>query len=86
MQHHGEAITYAQAHKIVKTIIDEIITGMRRGKTVHILDFGFFIPRQRKAWIATDRISGEKIAVPEKRMIHFKAGKGLKEALNSQNG
>ena len=37
----------------------------------------------RRAWDAT-RVSGESVAIPEKRVPHFKPGKALREAVDKR--
>ncbi|HKZ56697.1 MAG TPA: HU family DNA-binding protein [Thermodesulfovibrionales bacterium] len=51
---------------------------------MEIRGFGNFRLKNRKPRIARNPKTGVKIDVPGKRVLHFKAGKVLKEEMNSK--
>ena len=57
--------------KEAKSIIDSVV----EGKKVSILGFGSFEPRDRSARQGLNPKTGEKIAIPAKRVPAFTAGK-----------
>ena len=61
----------------IKTIIDSVVDG----KKVSILGFGSFEPRDRSARQGLNPKTGEKIAIPAKRVPTFSAGKQFKDSV-----
>lgn len=70
--------------KLVDTILDEIISAMRRGDRVEIRGFGAFSVRLREAHSGRNPRTGAKVAVKKKLALHFKAGLEIRERLNSK--
>ena len=71
------------AEKIVNTVFDSIIEALHRGDKIELRGFGSFRLRERKARIGRNPKTGETVHVPTKRVPYFKAGKELKELINS---
>ena len=53
-----------------------------KGTEVRLVGFGTFSVARRKASEGRNPRTGEKIDIPESNQAKFKAGKGLKDALN----
>lgn len=72
--------------KDVKTALDATLAvvsdTLAQGDEVVLVGFGTFSVREQKARTARNPKTGEKIQVPAKKVPTFKAGKGLKEAVN----
>ncbi len=49
---------------------------------IALVGFGVFSVRTQKARTARNPQTGDKVQVPAKNAVSFKAGKGLKEAVN----
>ena len=64
---------------IVDKTIDTIIESVVEGKKVSLLGFGSFEPRDRSARQGLNPKTGEKIAIPAKRVPTFSAGKLFKD-------
>ena len=64
---------------IVDKTIDTIIDSVVEGKKVSLLGFGSFEPRDRSARQGLNPKTGEKIAIPAKRVPTFSAGKLFKD-------
>jgi integration host factor subunit beta len=71
------------AEKVVNAVIEEIIAAMIRGDRVELRGFGMFTVRQRSARDGRNPKNGAIVAVAEKKLPHFKAGKEMCERLNA---
>ena len=69
--------------KIVGTIFDEIIEALAHGNRVELRGFGAFSVKQRDARTGRNPRTGEAVEVAEKHVPFFKAGKELRERLNT---
>jgi DNA-binding protein HU-beta len=65
---------------IVMATIQEALTN---GEKVTISDFGTFTVSQRREFTGHNPKNGQEIRVPARKIPVFRAGKGLKEALNT---
>lgn len=82
----GADMTKADAQRAIDALFDTdsgvIARTLQRGKKVQITGFGTFEARQRKARMGRNPRTGEKIRIPASKTVNFRAGKGLKDALN----
>lgn len=69
--------------RIVAAIFDEIIEAMSRGDRVELRGFGAFSVKKRDARVGRNPRTGETVSVEEKHVPFFKAGKLLRDRLNS---
>ncbi len=76
------SLTRKQTEFVVETVFDSIKEALIRGEKIEIRGFGNFKPKHRKPRKARNPKTGEKVDVPAKRVLHFKVGKALKEAMN----
>ena len=67
----------------VKEILDAIGNALARGDRVEIRGFGSFDLNHRPARTARNPKTGEKVQVPPKYAPHFKAGKEMRERIES---
>ena len=72
----------ADAELIVAAIFDQITAALARGERVELRGFGAFTVKQRNARIGRNPRTGEVVAVGEKTMPFFKAGKEMRDRLN----
>lgn len=79
-------MTKADAQRAIDALFDTnggvITNALRSNQKVQITGFGTFESRQRKARTGRNPRTGEKIRIPASRAVSFRAGKGLKDALN----
>ena len=68
----------------VKVILDEMAACLSRGQRIEIRGFGSFGLNYRPPRVGRNPKSGDKVMVPEKYVPHFKAGKELRERVDSQ--
>ncbi|MDP8958496.1 MAG: HU family DNA-binding protein [Actinomycetota bacterium] len=67
----------------VDAVFNEIAGALKDGERVQLTGFGTFEVRERKARQARNPQTGESIQVPASRAPAFKAGKSLKDSINT---
>ncbi|HLU03147.1 MAG TPA: integration host factor subunit beta [Advenella sp.] len=67
----------------VKTMLDAMTVALSRGQRIEIRGFGSFSLSTRAPRVGRNPKSGEQVMVPGKRVPHFKAGKELRERVDS---
>ncbi|WP_072427246.1 integration host factor subunit beta [Chitinimonas taiwanensis] len=72
------------AELAVKTILDAMAVSLASGQRIEIRGFGSFDLNYRPPRVGRNPKSGTKVAVPEKYVPHFKAGKELRERVDGQ--
>lgn len=77
-------LTHRDAESAVKAILDAMSEAMVRGHRIEIRGFGSFTINRRPPRMGRNPRSGESVAIPEKRVPHFKPGKGLREAVDAR--
>ena len=75
-------LSKSDATRAVEAVVDSITRALRTGDTVSIVGFGTFTVKSRAARAGRNPKTGETIAIPASRVPGFKAGKGLKDAVN----
>jgi len=65
----------------LNTFVDSVTSALKKGERVSLVGFGTFTVAKRKARIARNPRTGEKINVPARRAAKFKAGRELKNAV-----
>ena len=71
------------AEVIVQTVLDSIIESLKAGTKVELRGFGSFRLRSRSERKGRNPKTGDQVHVPAKEVPYFKAGKELKELINS---
>jgi integration host factor subunit beta len=74
---------HRDVERIVTTIFEEISSALSNGDRVELRGFGAFSVKQRPARIGRNPRTGAAVHVPEKHVPFFKAGKELREKLNT---
>jgi len=67
----------------VKMILDAVSEALAKGDRIEIRGFGSFSLNYRPPRVGRNPKSGDKVSVPEKWVPHFKAGKELRERVDS---
>lgn len=75
-------ITRADAAKAVDAVFDTITSTLKAGDEVRLVGFGTFLTSHRAASTGRNPRTGEAIEIAASVQPKFKAGKGLKDALN----
>ncbi len=68
----------------VKEILDAIGRKLAQGERAEIRGFGTFSLNHRPARTGRNPKSGESVSVPAKRVPHFKAGKEMRQRIDSR--
>jgi len=76
-------LTHRDAEFAVKAILDAMNDALVRGHRIEIRGFGSFSINRRPPRMGRNPRSGESVAIPEKRVPHFKPGKALREAVDT---
>lgn len=67
----------------VKMMLDAMSEALAKGDRIEIRGFGSFALNYRPPRVGRNPKSGDKVSVPEKWVPHFKAGKELRERVDS---
>ncbi len=73
-----------EAEQAVDAVFDAISAALRKGDEVRIAGFGTFLVSHRAATEGRNPRTGEKIAIAASNQPKFRAGKGLKDAVNGE--
>ena len=73
-----------QAGEALDATLNAITESLKKGEEVKIVGFGTFVVADRAAGEARNPRTGEKVKVPASKAPKFRAGAGLKEALNGR--
>jgi len=72
----------ASAERSVTAVLEALVEGLKKDKTVALVGFGTFEVKERKARIGVNPATGEKIKIAASKTVGFKAGKALKDEFN----
>ncbi len=75
-------LSKADAAKAVDAVFESITGSLKGGTEVRLVGFGTFSVANRKASTGRNPRTGETIQIPASKQPKFKAGKGLKDAVN----
>ena len=78
----GSGLSKADAGKAVDAVFDSITGSLKSGTEVRLVGFGTFSVSRRAASQGRNPRTGEPIQIPVSNQPKFKAGKGLKDAVN----
>ncbi|ABM58856.1 histone family protein DNA-binding protein [Verminephrobacter eiseniae EF01-2] len=77
-------LTRHDAESAVKAILDAVGQALVRGHRIEIRGFGSFSVSHHPPRMGRNPRSGEAVAIPQKRVPHFKPGKALREAVDKR--
>jgi DNA-binding protein HU-beta len=72
----------AKAGEVLDAVFEAITKSLKKKQDVRLVGFGTFSTSKRKAGKGRNPRTGEEIKIPATTTVRFKAGKGLKDALN----
>lgn len=75
-------LSKADSAKAIDAVFDSIAGALKKGSEVRLVGFGTFHVAQRAATEGRNPRTGEKIKIAASKQPKFKAGKGLKDAVN----
>lgn len=75
-------LTKDQATKALNAFIASVQSALERGDDVALVGFGTFSVKERAARTGRNPKTGEALQIAASKVPSFKAGKGLKDAVN----
>ena len=75
-------LSKSDADAAVEAVIKSITGSLQKGENVTLVGFGTFTVKRRAARTGRNPRTGEPLQIPASNAPGFKAGKGLKDALN----
>jgi len=73
--------TKADAERAVETMIDSVVSALKKGEEVSVAGLGIFSTKVRPARTGRNPRTGETISIAAVRVPKFRAAKGLKDAV-----
>jgi integration host factor subunit beta len=77
------ALPAQDADKIVNTVLDTIVASLGLGRRVELRGFGAFSVKTKPPRASHNPRTGAPILIDEKRHLYFRAGKEMRQRLNS---
>lgn len=78
----SSGLSKTDAAKAVEGVFDSITGALKKGDEVRLVGFGTFSVSKRKASTGRNPRTGEVMTIAASSQPKFKAGKGLKDAVN----
>jgi DNA-binding protein HU-beta len=75
-------LTKSDSTKAVEAVFESITGALAKGDEVRLVGFGTFAVAKRKASTGRNPRTGEPMSIKASSQPKFKAGKGLKDAVN----
>lgn len=77
-------VTKAAAERALSALIDGIALSLQKEEPVVLVNFGTFVVKHRAARRGRNPKTGEDIRIKAAKVVGFKAGKALKEAVKKE--
>ncbi len=68
--------------ELVHEVLEAVVAALERGERVELRGFGIFSTALREKTIARNPRTGEKVALPQRRVLRFRLGEALHKRLN----
>lgn len=75
-------VTKVVAANALEAVLATITEALRRGDKVPLVGFGTFEAKKRAQRMGRNPATGEPVKIPARKVVSFKAGINLKEAVN----
>ena len=79
-----DQLTRRDAEVAVNALLEAVGDSLVRGHRIEVRGFGSFSVNHRKPRMGRNPRTGESVAIPSKRVPHFKPGKALREAVDQR--
>ena len=73
--------TKAEADRFLTAMLNCVVKGLKKDKTVQLVGFGTFNVKKRKARKGRNPQTKEEIRIPASKTVTFKVGKTLKDSV-----
>jgi len=74
-------LTQVEIKKVIQSTMDYLIESLAKGETIELRNFGVFKVRTRKGRMARNPKTGQKVSVPDRKVVVFKPGLVMKEKI-----
>jgi DNA-binding protein HU-beta len=74
-------LSRAKATEVVDAVFGAIEGALKKKEEVRLIGFGTFVTASRAATTGRNPRTGEEMQIPASTAVKFKAGKGLKDAV-----
>ncbi len=78
-------LSKATATRALEALLDGVAGSLQKGDPVVLVNFGTFVVKQRAAREGRNPQTGQKINIKAAKVVGFKAGKALKEAVKEKD-
>ena len=78
-------LTKAESGRIIETLLDAVVTTVKKGGVVSIPGFGSFKQHARAARTGVNPSTGDKIKIAAAKLPKFTPGAGFKAAVDPKN-
>ena len=78
----GASLSKENASKALKAALEAITEALKNGARVQLTGFGSFMVRTRGEHMGRNPQTGASVTIKASKIAAFKAGKGLKDAIN----
>lgn len=75
-------LSKADAAKALDALVESVAEGLSNGDRIALVGFGSWSVEQRSARAGRNPRTGDAIQIPAKKVVKFKAGAGLSNAVN----
>ncbi len=75
-------LTKTDTTKALDAVLEVIAAALKKGDDVRVINFGTFAVTKRPASTGRNPRTGATIKIPASKQPKFRAGKGLKDAVN----
>ncbi len=75
-------ISKAAAGRAIDAVVESVTSALKKGDQVTLIGFGTFSVKDRAARTGRNPQTGAEIQIAAAKIPSFKAGKGLKDAVN----
>ncbi len=79
----GAGLTKVEADKVLKSLLENVAICLKKGDKLSLVGFGTFSTVKRAARKGQNPQTGKKISIPASVSPKFKAGKGLRDLVNT---
>ena len=76
-------LTRKDADKVVASVLESITETLASGEKVSLVGFGTFEVNERPERQGVNPATGAKIVIPARKVVKFKAGADLSDAVNA---
>jgi len=72
-------LTQVDIKKVIQATLDYVIESLSGGKTIELRNFGVFKVKTRKGRMARNPKTGQKVPIPDRKVVVFKPGMVMKK-------